>query len=69
VHLTLLANGSTHYVLATLLAKATQGGFSLTYTAPSTIDARTPVTVVAGEPGRAPAKQKFVITPVKQKTH
>jgi hypothetical protein len=69
VHLTLVANGSTHYVLTTLLTKVTQGSFSLTYTAPSTIDARTPVTIVAGEPGRAPAKQKFVITPVKQKTH
>jgi hypothetical protein len=51
-------------VLANLRAQANaQGSFTLTFTAPSDIDSRTPVALTAGEPQRAPAKATFTITP------
>jgi triacylglycerol esterase/lipase EstA (alpha/beta hydrolase family) len=63
VSLTLLAEGADHYVLANLRAQANaQGSFTLTFTAPSDIDSRTPVALTAGEPQRAPAKATFTIT-------
>jgi hypothetical protein len=50
-------------VLANLPAQANaQGRFTLTFTAPSDINSRTPIALTAGEPQRAPAKATFTIT-------
>ena len=70
VSLTLLADGANRYVLANLRAQANaQGSFTLTYTAPSGIDSRTPVALTAGEPRRAPAKATFTITRSPHRRH
>jgi hypothetical protein len=67
VNLTLVANGSSHYVLTTLTAKATaRKGFTISWTAPSGLTARTPVKVIAAESQRKPATASFVVTAKKQ---